>query len=464
MRLLTTFFNFIKEESQKNPNIWIWDILEILLKMKKYRVSLPISKINFSKDWVVFTTAHSSKWLEFKYVFLIWLESKKWEKARKMATNFSLPNTLTKSNEWSEEEELRRLFFVAITRAKEYLELSFSWKWLDEKEIIPSKFLAEITQQNPNLKINKIALNEEIIQDYYSLIFKSINSDFWIIESEEINKILENFSLSVSSLNTYLRCPVQFYFEKILRIPSAENSAMAFWSAIHYWLEYYLKNAKSNWKFWNSELLKKLFAKWLSLKKHIFENNLNKNNSEYEKFLKHWENILEKFLENKNNSENKFSLKSSAEKNIRTNLWEIKINWKIDRIDFWENWEVLVVDYKTWKLKPVKLKPASEDFEIWNNEPEEIKKLWWDHWRQAVFYKILFDNDVYSKFNISNVNFEFIEDLENSEKILRISEDDVKKVKRQIKEVTHKIHSHQFYIWCENEKCFWCDFKNRLEK
>ena len=454
MRLITTFFNFIKEESQKNPNIWIWEILEILEKMKKYRVPLEISKINFSKDWVIFTTAHSSKWLEFKHVFLIWLESKKWEKAKKMATNFSLPDSLTLSNEWNEEEELRRLFFVALTRAKEHLELSFSWKDLSENEIIPSKFLAEITQQNPDLKTEKIALEDDVIQDYYSLIFQSVNSDFWIIEKEEVNKILENFSLSVSSMNTYLRCPVQFYFEKILRIPSAENSAMAFWNAVHYALEYFLKNWKSNWKFWDFELLKKFFEKWLFLKKNIFWDE------EYKKFLKFWENILKKFYDFK-----KFDLKSSAEKNIYSNLWEIKINWKIDRIDFFEDWSLKIVDYKTWKFRKPKFQAWQKDFEIWNFDKNEIKKLWWDYWRQAVFYKILCENDAILKNKkISQIWFEFIEDEENFEKILEIWEDDVEIVKKQIQDVWHKINTHQFYVWCEDEKCKWCEFKNWLEK
>ena len=453
MRLLTSFFNFIKEENQKNPLIWIWEILENLKKMQKYWVQLPISKINFSQNWVIFTTAHSSKWLEFKYVFLIWLEDKKWEKARKMTTNFFLPDTLTMSNEWSEEEELRRLFFVAITRAKEFLQISFSWKWLDEKEKIPSKFLAEVIQQNPNLEIKKEVLDEEIVQNYYSLIFQAINSNFWVIEKDEIDKVLENFSLSVSSLNTYLRCPVQFYFEKILKVPSSENSQMAFWNAVHYALEYYLKNWKSNWKFWDFAVLKNFFEKWMFIKKNVFTKD------EYKKLLEYWEKVLKDFFEIK-----KFDLKSSAEKNIFTNLWDIKITWKIDRIDFSEDWDVSVVDYKTWKFKKQKFESAKEDFEIWNFEKDAIKKIWWDYWRQAVFYKILFDKDVYSKFNVKKISFEYVEDTENPEKILEIWVDDVEKVEKQTKEVWKKIKNHEFYVWCEDEKCFWCNFKNNLEK
>ena len=189
---------------------------------------------------------------------------------------------------------------------------------------------------------------------------------------------------------------------------------------------------------------------------------------EYKKFLVYWEKVLKDFFENK-----KFDLKSSAERNIRTSLVipaeagiqesVIPITWKIDRIDILESWEVKVVDYKTWKFRKEKFLPASEDFEIWNFEKSEFKKLWWDYWRQAVFYKILFDQDIYSKFSVNNIWFEFVEDKDNFEKIVNIWNDDVEKLKKQISEVWQKIKTHQFHVWCEDENCFWCNFKNGLE-
>ena len=55
-------------------------------------------------------TLHSSKGLEFKYVFIV-------------GVNYGLIPLQTRSFE--DEEEERRLFFVGITRAKDYLELSY---------------------------------------------------------------------------------------------------------------------------------------------------------------------------------------------------------------------------------------------------------------------------------------------------------------------------------------------------
>ena len=64
-------------------------------------------------DQVKLMTIHASKWLEFSNVFVVWLEE----------GNF--PGGLSSWNDDDLEEE-RRLMYVAITRAKDHLFLSYT--------------------------------------------------------------------------------------------------------------------------------------------------------------------------------------------------------------------------------------------------------------------------------------------------------------------------------------------------
>ncbi|MFT4104718.1 MAG: ATP-dependent helicase [Lacrimispora sp.] len=74
-----------------------------------YGVNILQKDINNQADSVKLMTLHASKGLEFKYVFIVGI-------------NYGLIPLQTRG---FEEEEERRLFFVGITRAKDYLELSY---------------------------------------------------------------------------------------------------------------------------------------------------------------------------------------------------------------------------------------------------------------------------------------------------------------------------------------------------
>ena len=43
--------------------------------------------------------------------------------------------------------------------------------------------------------------------------------------------------MNVTALNNYLKCPLEFYFKNLIRIPSPKNEATEFGSAVHYALE-----------------------------------------------------------------------------------------------------------------------------------------------------------------------------------------------------------------------------------
>ena len=76
--------------------------------------------------------------------FFAGTNSSSWEKKRKPGGGFSLPDTIfTSQPKQVEDEELRRLFYVALTRAEQNLIISYCCMNMDGKELEPSMFIAE---------------------------------------------------------------------------------------------------------------------------------------------------------------------------------------------------------------------------------------------------------------------------------------------------------------------------------
>ncbi|MFH1159550.1 MAG: UvrD-helicase domain-containing protein [bacterium] len=90
------------------------------------------------KDRVSLMTVHSAKGLEFPYVYVVGLEE-------------NLFPSIQSLNSRSELEEERRLFYVAVTRAKQSLTLSYAenrYRWGNLTMCEPSRFISEIPQEH----------------------------------------------------------------------------------------------------------------------------------------------------------------------------------------------------------------------------------------------------------------------------------------------------------------------------
>jgi DNA helicase-2/ATP-dependent DNA helicase PcrA len=117
LQILTSFFDFIKEETRRQPTLSLQQLVTHLDLMEGNGIDLPLIEINGSADSVNLLTVHGSKGLEFKYTFFAGCNSHYWEKKGGANKGFHYPDTLLQSQS-NEYEELRRLFYVAITRAE----------------------------------------------------------------------------------------------------------------------------------------------------------------------------------------------------------------------------------------------------------------------------------------------------------------------------------------------------------
>ena len=446
MRVLTSFFNFVKEESKIHNGLTIQQFLQTLKQMREHGLRLPVSKIIANKSGINFVTAHSSKGLEYKYVFLIGANSKVWDTKGRSITQFTFPDTLTKSNDGDHTQEARRLFFVAITRAKEFLYISYNAKTKEGKELEASRFITEI-QESMGIHEEHIALNDEqITMHELSLMQEQETEKQNNIDHELLDELLKNYKMSATHLNKYLKCPLSFYYENVLRVPAALNEYMAFGTAIHYALEHFFRNIKDG-QLPEKSLLPKLFHKSMNLNQSSFTDEQFKRRKEY------GEELLNGLYEDYKDSWNTNVKVEYGVFNASYN--SIPLSGKLDKIEFLEDGTINVVDYKTGKYSRArnKLLPPND----------EVNPDGGDYWRQIIFYKILLDNDSRQNWIMSSGEMDFVEKEKDEYKKVKLpvhpQHEEI--VKQQIQEVYQNIKDHKF-DGCGEDDCNWCHFQKQV--
>jgi ATP-dependent DNA helicase UvrD/PcrA len=446
LQVLTRLFNFVKEETHRNPNLDLKQLMKLFELMQTEGLSLPLIEVSGNDKGVNLLTAHGSKGLEFEYVFFAGCNAGFWEKKKNPRRGYRFPDNIfvsVSTIDDAADEELRRLFYVALTRAEQNLSISYSSFNSDGKELEPSMFIAEILD-NHELQTEKVFIDTTTEAEFQILQLQNDHQpEIKKIEQEYINSLVERFVMNVTALNNYLKCPLEFYFKNLIRIPSPKNEAIEFGSSVHFALEQLFKKMQENR---NVFPLKEEFIKDFNWYMHRHRESFTRE--QFERRLEYGEDVLSKYYDKYLHSWNKIVALERNIKNVVANGAPIK--GKLDKLEFTGK-EVNVVDYKTGNPDNAKdkLKP-----------PQEKIPDGGDYWRQAVFYKILLDNHNRDWIAVSS-EFDFIEpDRKKNyrkEKIY-ISAEDIATVKQQIKTVWDKIQSHDFYTGCGKPDCHWCEF------
>jgi len=445
MQVLTNFFDFLKDESRKNPDIRIKDLVATIELMKKNSIRLPLTQVIYSENGVNFLTAHGSKGLEFEHVFLVGCDKKTWDsKGRNMG--FSFPDTLTQGgdDDIAQKEESRRLFYVALTRAKQHLVISYANKDKSGKDQEASQFVGEILAET-NLQVEHPPLTEESMFDFYATQFSEDDKPkIELIDKNYIEQLLQNYTLSVTHLSNYLDCPLRFYFQCLIRVPAGKSPAATFGSAVH-------------------DALKKAFRKLADkdddfpptdefmedFRIYMYRNRDSFTKEEFKLRLDYGAKILPAFYELNILNWNKVALVELSIKNIEID--GVPVKGSLDKVEFTGK-QMTVVDYKTGKFKNAKDKLA---------RPNDKQPNGGDYWRQAVFYKLLVENDRSKDWQVIDTQFDFVEPISEgeyrNEKIF-ITPEDTTTVREQITTVYQKILAHDFNTGCGKQECDWCHF------
>ena len=155
---------------------------------------------------------------------------------------FNLNRIIPGEPQTASEEEARRLFYVAFTRARKSLHVSYNQLNEKEKSMSKSAFVVEAEENTQVIKRLVDIKEVEALQFFEQTIHQKVAGFQDLTSNDFVRSELDRFSLNATNLNSFLKCPVAFFYQHIIRVPSAKNEAMTFGSAVHYALEMLYKH------------------------------------------------------------------------------------------------------------------------------------------------------------------------------------------------------------------------------
>ncbi len=458
LELLNTLFDFIKDEAAKTDHYQLIDLVNHIRLMEENDISLPYLDIISDANGVQFTTCHGAKGMEFDTTIMLGSSTHSWKKigangAVKLPPLEDVPMTNKEAAAYKDQqkqidiEESRRLYYVCMTRAKKELIVTYGLHNTEtsSKPTTPVQFTSELIDAT-DAEMQEVKPDPDLIADYQAkrMQLPKIQKLHWI-DPSMIHQRLENYVMNITHVNKYLRCPVTFYFEVILHIPSARTDSMGYGNAIHFALEKHLMNQIKE----GSRLLplEELYKQ--------YETGLNKFSSHFQ--AKEMENYLRYGKENLERYYNVYKAEWSRPKTMQFEqqiknvvINDVPIQGNIDRIDFFED-RVEVFDYKTGSAKRKK---------YYTMPPEGVTEDY-DQWRQVIAYNLLINASPDINLPMTTGYLDYVNSKPDEPPVrmpVELNQESLDHVSNEIKEVYENILAHNFEPGCGKEDCRWCSF------
>lgn len=391
-------------------------------------------------------TAHRSKGLEFDHVYIVyaydghWGNKKKRDLIKLPRHIFSLAGNVASDDEDTNDDE-RRLFYVALTRARKTVTITYSRLNENKRELLPSQFIGEL---NLNLidKIN-VSSYEQAFAEHREVVFAPrVSRSASVQDKEFVRALFLERGLAVTHLNNYLKCPWNYFYTNLLRLPKALEPHLMFGTAMHGALEDFFKKLAKGEEVDKAYLITR------------FEDHLSKQPlmaRDYGSLLERGERDLGGYYEH---WQGKWRTRVLTEFNIPGVLLtpEIRLTGKVDKLEFLNDKnEVNVVDYKTGKPKSRGYVEGST-----KNSEGDIK-------RQIVFYKLLLDS---TKYKMVSATVDFVEpDAKGKYKQenFTVMNQEEEELVDLIKQVSAEILNLDFWNKkCNDPKCEFCPLREMM--
>ena len=383
--------------------------------------------IEAGPDVINVMTVHASKGLEFKYVFIINLVEQRFPSTRR-SDPIEIPEGLIKERLNSEGdfhiEEERRLFYVALTRAKEGVFLFSADDYGGTRKRKPSRFLAELEIETKPINITGAFNQPEQIKTNDPNL-KAISYKL-------------PATLSFTQIAAFSTCPLQYKFAHILKIPVFGKHQMSFGKSMHNSMQKIMESqVRKQATLFDQEGTTSLID--LSEMLQIYEDNwIDEWYPNEEIKLEYFENGKRAITDYYKILQKQKPEVAFLEKGFTLKIRGVAIKGRIDRIDKIED-GYEIIDYKTGQAK--------------------IKLDWQDR-RQLLLYAIAVEQCFNPPIKVKKLTYHYLED--NSCVSFEPKEKDVEKLENEILETVDAIKKSDFSAK-PGFMCSYCDFKDICE-
>lgn len=435
---LSSFLDYAGSAASRAGTVELSDLLRHIELSQRYKIKHKVARSGASNTPVRIMTAHHSKGLEFDRVYIVFAEDGRWG-GRRVRESLSIPG----AGAISELDDERRLFYVALTRAREKVSISFSREVAD-KEYLPTRFLSEI---DPALvtDVTPGQLPEE--REVAKLALSPVPEPTSTLEDGEF--VREKFAergLNVTALNNYLECPWKYFYQSLLRTPRARTKFELYGSAVHEALHRHFEHLRLGEEAPLPELLTN------------FETNMKKSplpQRELEESLARGVESLSGYYRAYANNWSSNILNEFDIKGVHLGEGEnaVLLRGRLDKIILGSG-GTTVVDYKTSR-------PKSRN-ELAGNTKSSLG----NEYRQLIFYKILLERYADGKFKMREGLIDFVEPNERGifkQERFTIEDEEKINLEKEIMRVADEIRTLAFWNRrCENTKCDYCPLRNMM--
>lgn len=398
------------------------DLLRYLGLLAEHNIMVKRTRKYSKTPSVRLMTAHRAKGLEFDYVYMPEVVLGHWGNQKTIA-HFTI--TLVK-DEHNPLDDERRLFYVAMTRARMGLTLSYAREGRDGKEQLPSQFVEEIDatllRREDMQAIEAKLTPEKMLAPRPAVLLP-------VTEMSYLRELFLEQGLSVTALNNYLRSPWEYLFGNLLRVPKAPTQSMLFGTAMHAALNDFFIELSKDEDPGKAYLLARFRDRLtrLPLSEHDFATSQKKGEFALSGYYDAWKETMIPSIANEFSIVVSFPLPTGE---------SISLRGIVDKIETMGDGMVRVIDYKTGSPKTR------------NHIAGKTKSSSGDYFRQLVFYKLLFSQFNGGKHAMSHGVIDFVEPDKQGRyhrESFEITDDDVRDLKETIMHTACDILSLSFW-------------------